>query len=185
MKKVSAISLVLFGVVFLAGCSQQPVSQTEPTLPDPETQQAIAQPTLPDPETQQSALSVLNSPATLEIYKNSVYGYEITLPASWKAYSESDGKVIASSPSKFPQNPLILTGTPPALDFQIEVVANNDITSYVNSFLSDAVKVGSKYIRDGKVFYLAQNRSSIVKIFSSNSNYDKNDAIFNSLKLAK
>jgi PBP1b-binding outer membrane lipoprotein LpoB len=33
MKKVLAISSVLLGVVFLAGCGQQPVSQTQPTTP--------------------------------------------------------------------------------------------------------------------------------------------------------
>ncbi|MEI6588191.1 MAG: hypothetical protein WCO05_04565 [Candidatus Moraniibacteriota bacterium] len=35
MKKVLEISSVLLGVVFLAGCGQQPVSQTQPTTPAP------------------------------------------------------------------------------------------------------------------------------------------------------
>ncbi len=35
MKKVLAISSVLLGIVFLTGCGQQPVSQTQPTAPAP------------------------------------------------------------------------------------------------------------------------------------------------------
>ena len=38
MKKVLAMSSVLLGVVFLAGCGQQPVSQTRPTTPAPVAQ---------------------------------------------------------------------------------------------------------------------------------------------------
>jgi len=38
MKKVLAISSMLLGVVFLAGCGQQPVSQTQPTTPAPVAQ---------------------------------------------------------------------------------------------------------------------------------------------------
>lgn len=48
MKKVLAISSVLFGVVFLAGCGQQPVSQTQPTTPAP-VAQAPAQPVATQP----------------------------------------------------------------------------------------------------------------------------------------
>jgi hypothetical protein len=58
-----------------------------------------------------------NNLTNLETYKNNAYGYEITLPTSCKAYSEHNKKVTASSPSKFPQNPLILTGMPPSLNF--------------------------------------------------------------------
>lgn len=43
MKKVLAISSVLLGVVFLAGCGQQPVSQTQPTTPASTTQQLSQQ----------------------------------------------------------------------------------------------------------------------------------------------
>jgi hypothetical protein len=41
MKKVLAISSVLLGVAFLAGCGQQPVSQTQPTTPAPVAQAPI------------------------------------------------------------------------------------------------------------------------------------------------
>jgi hypothetical protein len=49
MKKVLAISSVLFGIVFLAGCSQQQSSQTQPTTSDP-----VAQQSTPSVSTQQS-----------------------------------------------------------------------------------------------------------------------------------
>jgi hypothetical protein len=38
MKKILVLSSVLIGVVFLAGCGQQPVNQNQPTTPDPVTQ---------------------------------------------------------------------------------------------------------------------------------------------------
>jgi hypothetical protein len=40
MKKVLTICLVLLGVSFLAGCGQQPASQTQPTTPAPVAQQS-------------------------------------------------------------------------------------------------------------------------------------------------
>lgn len=48
MKKVIAMSLVLLGVVFLAGCGQQPVSQSQPTTPAP-VAQAPMQPVATQP----------------------------------------------------------------------------------------------------------------------------------------
>ncbi|MEI7425465.1 MAG: hypothetical protein WCK16_00870 [Candidatus Moraniibacteriota bacterium] len=54
MKKVLAISSVLLGVVFLAGCGQQPVSQTQPTTPAPIVKQPATTPpvaTQPAPTT--------------------------------------------------------------------------------------------------------------------------------------
>ncbi|MEI7425629.1 MAG: hypothetical protein WCK16_01720 [Candidatus Moraniibacteriota bacterium] len=41
MKKILAMSLVLFAVVFLAGCGQQSVSQTRVTTPAPVVQQGL------------------------------------------------------------------------------------------------------------------------------------------------
>ncbi len=38
MKKVIAISSVLLGAIFLAGCGQQPINQTQPTVPTPASQ---------------------------------------------------------------------------------------------------------------------------------------------------
>ncbi|MFH1537062.1 MAG: hypothetical protein ABID45_03680 [Patescibacteria group bacterium] len=100
----------------------------------------------------------------------------------WKAYSEYDGKIIASSPSQFPSTPLVLTGIPPTLDFRIEVLTNNTITSYASSFLEDYVRDGQKYTKDGKILYLVQHGKDIIKIYSSDSDYDQNDNIFNSLR---
>lgn len=77
MKKVLAISSVLLGVVFLAGCGQQPVIQTQPTTPAP-VAQAPAQPVATQP-----------APATLiqeNVYTNAQYGFQLTLPKGWENY---------------------------------------------------------------------------------------------------
>jgi len=69
MKKVLAISSVLLGVVFLAGCGQQPVSQTQPTTTVPVAQT----PAQPADET-----------ASWQTYTNTKYGFEIKYPKDWQ-----------------------------------------------------------------------------------------------------
>jgi hypothetical protein len=69
MKKLIAISSVLLGVVFLAGCGQQPVSQTQPKTPAPATQPATTnQPvaTKPAPITPNNAVSVAKDCGSVE-----------------------------------------------------------------------------------------------------------------------
>jgi hypothetical protein len=84
MKKVLAISSVLLGVVFLAGCGQQPVSQTQSTTPIPVVQQSSA---------------IQNG--TLESYVNTKYGYQISYDS--KIYTinafNSEPKVSQTSDS--------------------------------------------------------------------------------------
>ena len=62
MKKVLAISSVLLGVVFLAGCGQQPVSQTQPAVPVPvaqtPTQPVATQPAPTTPAVTQNYIEV-------------------------------------------------------------------------------------------------------------------------------
>lgn len=77
MKKVLAISSVLFGVVFLAGCGQQPVSQTQPTTPAP-VAQTPAQPVATQPAPTTPALGITEK----VISDFSKIGY-----SSWKTYS--------------------------------------------------------------------------------------------------
>lgn len=72
MKEILAISSVLLGVVFLAGCGQQPVSQTQPTTPAPVAQT----PTQPAPTT--SALGITEK--TISDFGK--IGY-----SNWKTYS--------------------------------------------------------------------------------------------------
>jgi hypothetical protein len=67
MKKVLAISSVLLGVVFLAGCGQQPVSQIQPTTTAPVAQQ---------PTTKQLP----------QTYQNEEYGFQLTFTDVWKDY---------------------------------------------------------------------------------------------------
>jgi hypothetical protein len=79
MKKVLAISSVLLGVVFLAGCGQQPVSQTQPTTLAPLGQQSTAN----KPITTQPTPT---APVKEAIYTNTQYGFQFTLPEGWDNY---------------------------------------------------------------------------------------------------
>jgi len=76
MKKVLAISSVLLGVVFLAGCGQQPVSQTQPTTPAP-----VAQTPTQPVATQQSTDSTTVSK---NLFTNPNGKYSFELPSAWK-----------------------------------------------------------------------------------------------------
>ncbi len=78
MKKVLAMSSVLLGVVFLAGCGQQPVSQTRPTTPAP-----VAQAPATNPPTQTSNADAV--PADWKVYSNSKNGFSVSYPIAWKA----------------------------------------------------------------------------------------------------
>ncbi len=74
MKKVLAISSVLLGVVFLAGCGQQPVSQTQPTAPAPVAQT----PTQPVANNQTVPADTSNWKA----YSNNTYNFSLKYPAN-------------------------------------------------------------------------------------------------------
>ena len=83
MKKVLAISSVLLGVVFLAGCGQQQTSQTQQPAPSA-------------PATQQKEQSVTNQPqnnqpnsSTGIVYTNPEFGFKLNLPAGWDNYKVS------------------------------------------------------------------------------------------------
>jgi hypothetical protein len=107
MKKVLAISSVLFGVVFLAGCGQQPVSQTQqPTTPTPAVQQ---------PSNSVSTPSPVNQPITTanwKTYNSKVFGISVSVPNDWKEVMPGDrsltelndnsfeGYTVISSPDK-------------------------------------------------------------------------------------
>ncbi len=93
-----------------------------------------------------------------ETFINYVYGYKIDLPNNWKMYSEFDGEVIASNPKNFLQEQLILTGEPPAVNFQINLDEGADINGTNNVgksnkgfFLRDLSFVKNMTIKSGEV----------------------------------
>lgn len=119
MKKVIAISSVLLGVVFLTGCGQQPVSQTQPTAPAPVAQTPVAS-TLQTPQVKEDT--------SWKTYVNKAAGYQITFPDSWKGYkTEDDGKGTLSFKIKFPYSYDIFA------DGSSELIMFNIITMPISS----------------------------------------------------
>lgn len=136
-----------------------------------------------------------NQTADRKTYRNEKYGFSIQLPIEWKSYSEYDGKILANSPDKFDSNPTILTGTPPKLDFQISLIENQDVNSYVVSFLNNSNKTGELKIKSGETGYkfegekdssfIIQVNRNLLKIYSSDKKYSLNDKIFSSIEINK
>ncbi len=95
MKKIVALSFAVLGIVFLAGCGQQPVSQTQPTTPAPVVQQPAA-----NPSAQQNSNPTATVPNGWQAYKN--LGFEINYPTAWiiDKSSESQGVVWLRTKSR-------------------------------------------------------------------------------------
>lgn len=98
MKKVLAISSVMLGVVFLAGCGQQPLSQTQPTTPAPVTQ-APAQPIVAQPapiatqpvENQPTSIDQPgNNDVNSRIYTSNNLGISFQYPKGWFVREDRD-----------------------------------------------------------------------------------------------
>lgn len=86
MKKVSALSLALIGIVFLAGCGEQPLSQTQSTTPAP-VAQAPAQP-VANNQTAPADISNWKS------YSNNTYNFSLKYPANLSAGESQHSKEL-------------------------------------------------------------------------------------------
>jgi hypothetical protein len=96
MKKVIMLSSALLGVFFLAGCGQQPVSQTQPTTPAP-IAQAPTQPVATQPTT--PATQPASETSSMQKYQNEKYGYSVNYPNGWFSYT-SDSADVFLQPAK-------------------------------------------------------------------------------------
>jgi len=125
MKKFLVISSVLLGVVFLAGCGQQPVSQTQPTTPASVAQQ----PKQPTDET-----------ASWQTYRNEKQGFEFKYPKTLELASASEAGGL------IPFDPLIISSVyviqPDSKDviFSVDVKGSETLTPTWVAMQSDALK---------------------------------------------
>lgn len=129
--------------------------------------------------------------STLETYTNEAYGYSLTLPKEWKEHSALAGDTLATSPSTFSDNKLVLTGTKD-MNFQIEML--EDITVDVWLKASTFVETLSKTLQTpaGEIievykgldgyFYLIASNNNLLKLYT-NKITDETDAIAKSFLL--
>jgi len=76
MKKIITLAVLSFVMVFIAGCSQQPITSIQPTEPDTSTPVVVALPsTAPNQD--------IN-------YKNQTLGFTLTFPQTWKGFYASE-----------------------------------------------------------------------------------------------
>lgn len=73
MKKIVTLSSLLLSIVFLAGCGQQPVSQTQQIIPDSVT---------------------TNIPVDWKTYTSNEFGVSISIPNEWKYMLPGDSSLV-------------------------------------------------------------------------------------------
>ena len=173
MKKVLAMSSVLLGVVFLAGCGQQPVSQTRPTTPAP-----VAQTPTQPVATQPAQQPVASNPAENKIvYTNNEYKFKIALPEAYKDYKALEEKTDKNTSVQFGIKSWRIDIRTTAKEFAPEyyepsfsiAVQKADIwdkTPDCAGLLPTAICFNKEYLlgkKDGIVFYVipSQERSDV------------------------
>ena len=145
MKKVLAMSSVLLGVIFLAGCGQQPVSQIQPTTPDPVTQMP-AQP-VATPANTHNYLEVKEFGIKIPVDSGMVGDLTYTFKKAGKDVSvdvatfSSKALVTVDKNCGVNSGPTIqkILGVPPTsgtdADYYVSRISNGDIKQYNGYFL--------------------------------------------------
>ncbi len=170
MKKVLAISSVLFGVVFLTGCGQQPVSQAQPTTPAPVAQTPAQPVATQQPETSKPAENSI-------VYVNNEYKFKIILPEAYKDYKVVEEKTDKDTTVQFGfKNWSIHIKTTakefapeyyePSFNIAVQKADIWDKTPDCAGLLPDATCFSKEYLlgkKDGVVFYVipSQDRSDV------------------------
>jgi len=121
MKKIVTLSALSLGILFLAGCGQQPVSQTQPTTPAP-----VPQKSLDNIKTFQSNRLIIsfNYP--------SVWGDLIEVEGDFPEVNSSHPSRISIEASKIKNNPTILFADNGG-DRMGRGGSTGDIVTYVNN----------------------------------------------------
>ncbi len=136
MKKIVALSSVVLGVVFLAGCGQQQTSQTQPTAPV--VQRPVA--TQPEPT---------DETANWQTYSNTQLGFEVKFPQkNWIKWEDSaDGGVFFNGTKKIDTN-----SNRPYMDssagiriYSIDNPKNNSIQDLFNENYDTCLKAKSDF----------------------------------------
>jgi len=144
MKKVLAMSSVLLGVVFLAGCGQQPVSQIQPTTPAPVAQtpvQPVATQPVPASET-----------VNWQTYTNTKSAFSISVPKEWTFKEQLPTPFVATEFFGTDKNKRIML-----VDrFETTEQANNDVKKDLNAwakenFINMDLGYGDKGCKDGNI----------------------------------
>mgnify|MGYP000445216345 CR=1 FL=1 len=112
---------MLFGVVFLAGCGQQPVSQTQPTTPAPATQTPTQ---LVATQTTTLATQPASKTSLMQKYQNEKYRYSVNYPNGWFLYA-SDPADVFLQPAKETDSDRVPGPHANALEIKVTTVSSN------------------------------------------------------------
>lgn len=113
MKKIIAISFVLFGVIFLTGCGKQPIKQDQPTASVPVVQKQTQKQAVD----KQVTIQPINKTTSLQTYSNAKFGFEINMPIDWDYVVQNNTSDVFNEflfPKKGNEN--IVNATNPALE---------------------------------------------------------------------
>lgn len=143
MKKLILLSSALLGVVFLAGCGQQPARQTQSTTPAP----AAEQPTV-------------NQTANWKTYTSEKYGFSFQYPNDWKL-SENSGNNSDRSVAT------IVSPETQKLAQDKQVIYSEDISIYYYPSISDGDENATKNLGATTLEELINKDATITKIGST------------------
>jgi hypothetical protein len=158
MKKLVTISSTLLGVVFLAGCGQQPVSQTQPVVPAPVAQQPA------QPVTNKQANS------NQKTFQDASLNYTINYPSDWsfKKDGNADMITVSFSPSSSTPFSVDIDSIPTSV-----AITEKEVIDFVAAAKQEYSNPGEK-VYDAKEFIYTADDGSISKGQQLKADYTEN-----------